>query len=90
MHLLFRPHFIKKFAELCVDIMPFAQPGIGKKPFMAGTAKFVGGKLLGLIVIPGPQLEVTEKIGMFVAEFQVRGVGGLLPVEGTFARVLYT
>ena len=76
------------FGELGVDVVPFAQAGMGEEAGLAGAAEFVGGESLGLVVVPVPQLEEAEEVGMLVAEGEVGGVGGLLLVEGAFSGVL--
>lgn len=82
-------HFVEQFLELFVDVVPLAHAGVGEETLLAGAAELVRRELFGLLVVPGPELEVGEEVGVLVAEFGVGGVGGLLLVERAFAGVLH-
>src|SRR4051794_608790 len=74
-------HFVQQFGELLVDVVPLAHACVGQKPGGTGTPEFVAGEVFCLLVIPRPELQIGEKVGVLIAEFQVGGVGGLLFVE---------
>ena len=71
-----------------MNIEPFAHAGVGEEAVFAGAAHFVDGGGAGFFVPPGPEFQVAEEVGVFIAELGVGGVGGLLLVDGALAGIL--
>ena len=79
---------LQQFLKLLMNILPFAQTGIGKKMLAASTAKLAAGETLCLPMVPLPEFEVAEKIRVLIAKLHMSGIGRLLLLKRPLTRIL--
>lgn len=77
-----------ELVELAVDVLPFAEAGVGEEVLFAVFAELAAGEFAGVVEEPTPEVEVGDEVGVFVLEFFVGFVGLFLFVVRTFAGVL--
>src|ERR1017187_909026 len=80
---------LQRAVQLRVQILPLAHPQIGKEIRLAEFSPLaLRAEALPLVVNRVPDFQQREKIRLRISKALVRGGGGVLFVERTFARVL--
>src|SRR5688500_17374365 len=73
--------FCNEAVELPVDVVPLAQAHPREEVVAAQPPQLAAREVLGLLVVPVPEVEERDEVRALVAELRVRRVGRLLLVH---------
>ena len=63
-----------------MNIVPFSHSHEREKVGLAELAELVGGEVPRVGMVPAPEFQVADEVGVFILEAGVGGVGGFLVI----------